>query len=202
MSRQNIFLLIGLVLVGHAVSLYPLWRENPAHALEDGLMENLQVLELMAVIGLSAAGLVMDAHRHGRWPLWLACLAGVTVLLREVDVERLDLPQVLILLGSGGGRNLLIGLAWVLTLTQLWRRRDRAWPQLMAALRSPACLLAMAGVTCYVLGWPFDKGLLPLDKGHHLFVEELLESCATFLLALAALWLVVRPIPTDFPVRD
>ncbi len=181
-------LLLAVYLGGLALG----WQHYPAIANENGLMENLQALTL----GLGALYCLLaatrQARRHGQFVLLSLALGLFGFFLREVDVEKLDLPASLIALGSGAGRNLLL-LGGVLALLVVFVRNFRELgSQLVAFLKHEACVPLYLGVGCYLAGDLFDKHLIPVPRETGYFLEELCENAATYFLALGVVWTVRR----------
>ncbi len=153
---------------------------------EDGIVELAQSWLLVAAVLLCLIQIIREKRRMTRNLLVLFALVFTSVLLREVDVEDFAWPRIFILLGSGPGRDILLGLCW---LAYGWfaLSRHRLWvPQMYHFLsRTSAGWAVMAGCICYASGLPFDKEWLPLGPGVNLMFEESLElaGCAFFLIS-------------------
>lgn len=79
---------------------------------ENGLLENLQV----ALLVLSAIAFLVPvarAERSYRCVLLGGVMLCFSFILRELDVEDLPVPQWVIAIGSGAGRDILLGTGWV-----------------------------------------------------------------------------------------
>lgn len=153
---------------------------------EDGLLENLQALVLLATMIVALWQHWVQRADVGLAPLFLAlvCFSG---LLRELDVERYDIPQILILLGSGLGKRILLGALWLGFFAWAIRRRREVWSEgvgLLGRLAGRCMLLAPALILVAGL---LDKKILPLP--YPVFFEELLELNAYAVMLLAALTL-------------
>ena len=178
------WLLLGVYLCGLTV----LWSLKPGIAHEDALMENLQALLLAFGALVSVGAAVLPHRRQMRFVLLTLGLMLFAFLLREMDVEKYDLPVLLVALGSGAGRNLLIaGLGLVLLI--VWLKNYRSlWPTIADYLKHDACLWLYLGLGCYLASYLFDKNLLATPEAVGYFPEELCENAATYFLALGAVW--------------
>lgn len=96
--------------------------DDPSVYAENNLLESTQALTLaLALVFLVP---VFDSVRNDRLIAVFMSLLSLGFILRELDVEQFDLPNILILLGSGKGRNLLLGTGLLLTLaTALFKFR-------------------------------------------------------------------------------
>ncbi len=151
---------------------------------ENGFLENLQVFFLFLAL---CVFLVHSLFIKKSNPLFsfggaFLCLAFI---LREVDVQTLDIAQILIVLGSGKGRNILIGvLGIVLFVYALRHFRDilSLFPQILFEHFS---LLFLLGMLLLVAGGVFDKELIPVP--HSQFFEEALELAGYYCMFCSAL---------------
>ncbi len=176
---------IGLAIYG--LLLGGLWLGNPDIAEENRLMENLQALFLLGGLACALCSALNRKSPFPAWIPWMLALFFLTLFLREIDLDRLDLPGWLISLGSGKGRNLMLGLGWLAGIGLLLRRRSILWPEILRYLHTPAFVLFVLGACCYVLSIPFDKRLFFSDRAINRFLEELTENFATWLLFGGAL---------------
>ena len=97
--------------------------EDPTVYGENNLLENTQALTLALTLLLFLIPL-FDSVRNDRLIAVFLSLLTLGFILRELDVEKFDVPNILILVGSGKGRNFLLGSGLLLTLlTALFRFR-------------------------------------------------------------------------------
>ena len=151
---------------------------------ENGFFENLQVLLLAMTMVTFLVELFFKSRRHHFFPLAGAYLCLVFIL-RELDVEKLDVPQILILLGSGTGRDILmviLGLALLLFAIKEYKRIRRFFP---AVLFETGSLTILAGFILLVVGGYFDKGSEAVP--HYQFYEEIIEVSGYYLMFTGAL---------------
>jgi hypothetical protein len=159
--------------------LLALWLQSPGIARENGLMENLQALALAAGVLVSVAALLLPDRRRPRFIYFALTIFLLALFLREVDVDKLDLPGALIALGSGTGRNLLLAGAALLALVVFARDYRTLGPAVLALLKHRACYPFYLGILLYLLGDIFEKRWLGLSRPTCLFLEELCENAAT-----------------------
>ena len=150
---------------------------------ENGIFENAQVA-LLFLAGIVFMVQSFTVSRKARPILWAGAWFCLSCILRELDVEDLAVPQWVVWLGSGIGRNLIMGIGWiVLGLLAL-----KSYPELKGSLwkfarsRTATFMLA-AGVTLF-LGSLFDHGFASAEKSK--LWEELFETFGYFLLLLAS----------------
>ena len=148
---------------------------------ENHLLENFQVSVLLAVLAVY----LVSAFQSGRkdrllcvFFVWLT----VGFLLREIDMDELNVSAFIVKWGSGSGRNLLLGWAFA-TMSLLALMRLRFYLNLakqffvsepgIKTLKSGALLIA--GDICEKVTFT-----------HHVFFEEALELIAYGMLLRAA----------------
>jgi len=113
----------------------------------------------------------------------LTALFGTTCLLffvREVDMEKLDVPAIFQFLGADLGRDSLFALIYVIIFIRLILKTRRTLSttiktclkSLVAIIVMPGCVLLIIGSTC--------------ENFNFVFAEELLEMNGSLLIALAA----------------
>lgn len=158
---------------------------------EGSVVETAQCIFLGVSLLVCLIQLLREKRRMTRPMLVLYVLIFASVLLREVDVQELSLPRVLIVLGSGIGRNAWLGLSWLAYVWYAFSRQKLWVPQMRHfLLRTSAGWTLILGCLCYVSGWPFDKELFHLGEGINLAIEESLELSGTMFFFLSALLLV------------
>jgi hypothetical protein len=108
------------------------------------------------------------------------------MFLREVDVESLPVPSWIVWIGSGIGRNLLLGTAFVATFVVMALRPNESIGQIFQITFSRVGALLFLGGVLYVCSIPFDNNLLGLSFEQNRFCEEAVECCATALFLTAA----------------
>jgi hypothetical protein len=168
--------------------LWSVWQVDPGVSSEGRLMENLQACALF--ISLVLAIISFTVFRKTVPPYVSGGLAVLflTLFLRELDVKNIELPEILVALGSGLGKRLLLGLLWMVAVLAAVNNRWRLKTDILACLRSPSGHYLLAGAVFYLAGDIMDKKLLPLARPVSLFWEEAFECLAT-------LWCVMGVSP-------
>lgn len=167
--------------------LWPIFLAHPTLPLENGPLENLQA----ALLG----GALLLLLGSGRWwweqeDSWIGLsmvAVTLTMLLRELDLERLPLPSILVLLGSGVGRNLLLILLWLAVVVAVAKRRERLPESIRQGLSTIWGWGLLLGAGGYLLAELFDRKIVPLAKPTRAFCEETLETLAVFWLVQGVL---------------
>lgn len=180
-------LVAGVILVVF-FGIWRLWLLEPGIAEENRLLEWGQVIFLACAAVVCLIRMAVGAAAKRFFPFGFLFLTFLTFLLREVDVEDFPLPDIVVLLGSGQGRNILLGAAWIVYLVLLLSRPLRLPATAYRFLTSRVGTYFTAGILCYLAAMPFDKNMLDLSQSALLFGEEALELAGTFLLFLASLW--------------
>lgn len=180
-------LVAAVILVGFFVIRH-LWLLEPGIAEENRLLEQGQVIFLAGAAVVCLIRMAVGAAAKRFFPFGFLFLFFLTFLLREVDVEDFPLPDIVILLGSGTGRDIVLGAAWIIYLFLLVRRPLRLPATAHRFLTSRVGAYFTAGILFYLAAMPFDKNMLDLSQNALLFGEESLELAGTFLLFLASLW--------------
>ncbi len=169
--------LIASAWFGHAV----LVRGDIFIISEFGPIENAQAWLLLAGCVL----FLLPAVQRGPDGIVAAfcALLCLTLLLREVNVERLHLPGAVIFLGSGLGRNVMLVMIFLaLSLWALLRFSETINAARRFFTSLPGALLITAAV-CELSGNVFDAAM---RFPRNVFFEETSELAAYCLVLLAA----------------
>jgi len=157
---------------------------HPSFLDEHGLLENLQAAVLLFSMAVLLIRMLVTTSLSDKLFFTGGALLCLTCALREMDVEELNVHPWLIFLGSGPGRDVLIGSLWFALLCRLMSVRQQAWQFTLALLRTiPGQLLVLAGLLV-IAGMLFDKGIIP--AANSLFWEETLELGGYSLVCLVA----------------
>ncbi|MEE9368967.1 MAG: hypothetical protein V3V05_08885 [Pontiella sp.] len=152
---------------------------------ENGPLENLQVLLLF----LSAIAFLIPVSKAPislKYVLLAGALLSCSFILRELDVENLNVPKWVVSIGSGVGRNIVLGSGWI-ALGVLAIKSISAFKENFRdiLLSRTMLLLVIAGVIL-LFGALFDHkdNKTSLDE----LAEEVIEvlGYATFFLAALA----------------
>ena len=140
---------------------------------------------------------VFDSVRNDRLIAVFLSLLSLGFILRELDVEQFDLPNLLILLGSGKGRNLLLGTGLLLTLVTALFKFRYYLSLSRCFFRHGAGIATLFAGLFLVVGDIFEK----IDIPYHVLYEESLELVGYAILLLAASKLARREVKSDTFIR-
>lgn len=152
---------------------------------ENNIVENFQVF----CYAFSAVILLANALRLVKLNRWLNLFFGVTCfsfVLRELDVEKLNVPDVFILLGSGKGRNFMFIVVFTALVLVFFRHYRYVLSGLKELIKSSVVQICLLGCLLLVLGAVGDENDMEL-------LEEISEMNGAFLIALSAAILVIKP---------
>ena len=152
-------------------------------AQENGVLENTQVA-LLLLSGLVFVVQSVSVERSLRFILWMGAWLSPSIILRELDVEKLAVPQWVIAIGSGMGRNLIMGIGWVFLCALAIKTYSKWKGSFRMIARSRMAIFMYSSVAMLLLGSLFDHGLLSAEQGK--LWEELFETVGYFLLLLAS----------------
>jgi hypothetical protein len=161
-------------------------KENAEIVKEDHSLENDQVILLFVsgLVYLRALFHVQKGHKLFPCAGALLCLSFI---LRELDIEKYDLPQAIILLGHGLGRNMLLIGLWLL-ITALSLRHYKHYLEIAASLlKTRSALFIIAGGLSLVAGSLFEDKVFGVDA--YQLYEELSEFNGYYFILLASLHL-------------
>jgi len=177
-------LYVSLVLVALLVS--PAFAGAAGElAQENGVLENTQVA-LLLLSGLVFVVQSFRVERNLRFILWMGAWLSPSIILRELDIEKLAVPQWVVAIGSGMGRNLIMAAGW----SALGVLAIKSYPELKGSFariaRSRMAIFMFFAGILLLLGSLFDHETVVADQG--MFWEEAFETIAYFLLLPAALF--------------
>ena len=154
---------------------------------EDGLIENIQASFLAIACLVYLAVAVLD--KQSKTLILLFCsLLCYGFVLRELDVEKLNVPSAIKFMGSGVGRNASVGAAFAAILIYVGFSGFTQHVKTAVAffkVKSGALLL-VAAVFLFV-GEFFEK---QTEMVFHVFYEEMLELLGYLFILLSSLSVV------------
>jgi len=181
---------ISLLLAGiNALFAYDvlLFDHHEVHG-ENALLENLQALFLTLATALFLVPTASNiANKCLNKAFALLCFS---FLLRELDLEHLGLPALLVQLGTGTGRTLLLAALWALVLYGFVRNVTHKPYFLRQLLRSYKFAVMAVVLVLLAISAVMDKELLPVTPAR--LYEELAETNAYFMMLVVG---VVRLAP-------
>lgn len=170
--------------------------DDPSVYAENNLLESTQALTLALALVFFLVP-VFDSVRNDRLIAVFMSLLSLGFILRELDVEQFDLPNILILLGSGKGRNLLLGTGLLLTLATALFKFRYYLSLSRCFFRHGAGIATLFAGLFLVIGDMFEK----IDIPYHVLYEESLELVGYAILLLAASKLARREVKSDTFIR-
>ncbi|PLX85349.1 MAG: hypothetical protein C0617_04560 [Desulfuromonas sp.] len=177
---------LSAIALFNALCVYLVFKSGMREVyMENGLVENAQAV-LLVISGVAFLVALARARGGHRFVLLGFILLCVSFLLRELDVEKFDLPRVLIHVGSGVGRNVIVSLAWAALALYMVRHFRLCMEMLRYWLLSKTGAFLLAGGVLLLLGAMFDRGLA--SSGYGRFYEEMLELNGYGAILLGALF--------------
>lgn len=154
---------------------------------EDGTVEITQAVFIaFSIIGFAYHALASKEIEEKLASFGLSLLS-LTFLLRELNVEKYDIPLFLIMLGSGSGRKILLVSLWIILLILTFKYISVEKKKIEAFLFSTCGQLLMISALMLVLGAMMDKNVFSLQSLTSRFYEELLELLGYCFLFFASI---------------
>jgi hypothetical protein len=174
-----IMIFLGLLYyVGYSVYVF---NQTSIYA-ENRLLENAQVF-ILALAGLIFSLPTVYQKRTDKLLLIFFAFLCLSFILREVDVEELNIPNILIFIGSGIGRNVLVVAGFVSILSCAIYNITHYKIVLRNFLLSiDGVLIITAGMLLF-LGEYFEDAH---SFSHNVFLEEASELLSYVLILLVA----------------
>jgi hypothetical protein len=155
---------------------------------ENQLMENFQVF-LILIAGLAFLQSVAFVEKSLRLLPLAGSLLSFSFTLRELDVEKFDVPRfIAFLFGHGYGRNTLLASLWLMVVIAFAKNRAYYLKIVLGLLGRPSGVLAITGGLLLILGSLFDDRIF--DVQLYQFYEELSEMNGYYCLLLSSLYLL------------
>ena len=151
---------------------------------ENGLIENIQASPLAVACAVYLATVALE-KRSDKLILLFCSLLCYGFVLRELDIEKFDVPRALVFIGSGVGRNMTLavavaGICLYAALTDLPRYRNTV----AKFLRSMPGVLLVAGGVFLIIGDLIEKNKMIANA---VFAEEMAELLAYVLILLSSI---------------
>ena len=151
------------------------------------MIENIQAILLALGIFVFLFPHQHNAYSSLQYALALLCFS---FLLRELDVEKLDIPVILQTLGSGPGKRVLLLLLWGVVCWRVYHHELRVvkftWKPILQS-RQLSCLFGVLGFLA--ISYVMDKELVPFTYSR--LYEELAETNAYLLLVASKLAAII-----------
>lgn len=163
---------------------YSVFDDNTHIYAENGLIENSQACLLAISCIIYLANVALE-EKPKKLILLTCSLLCYTFLLRELDIEKFDIPYTLKLIGSGVGRNTTIGAAFAAIFVYVALRNYSYYKKTaLKFIGSRPGFLLMAVGAFLLIGDYFEKHK---TITHHVFFEETFELFAYVLIVLSSL---------------
>lgn len=149
---------------------------------ENGLLENIQVilLTISCIVFLIPIALEKKTEKS----ILLFCsLLCYSFILREMDFESLDVPNVIKFISFGVGRNATLTAAFISLFSYAAFRFSYYKNACISFIRSKSGILLMSGGLFLIVGDIFEKRSSII---HHVYWEELFELCGYCFILLSA----------------
>lgn len=153
---------------------------------EDNFLENLQVL-IIFISGVACSLAMINVQKDQRILPFIGALFSFSCITREFDIEKHDFPQLMILLGSGWGRKILVTSLWLSVVFVLVRNNKRYLRMAVNLLATRTGLFAITGGLFLILGTLFEEQVF--DVKSYVFYEELAEMNGYYFILLSSLTL-------------
>jgi hypothetical protein len=150
---------------------------------ENGPLENMQVgfIVMSCFTFLSPLTLKKNPEKLTHLFCFWLCYS---FLVRELDIERLDAPDFLVLIGSGMGRNIILAVGFI-SLTGYALSKFSYYKEVaLAFLKSKTGLLLMLGGLFLVIGTLFE---ISSSINQNVLFEELFELGGYCFILVSAL---------------
>ncbi|MEA3469386.1 MAG: hypothetical protein U9R57_14330 [Thermodesulfobacteriota bacterium] len=185
MKGSNKILISSLLLIG-CFDLFIAYqviglKASHLHA-ENGFLENLQAVLLVLSIVVFLSQLFLTSKYNRIFPLGGAFLC-FAFLLREIDIEDLDVPAIIIFLGSGTGRNVMVALLATVLIVYAVIHFHEIKNDIPAFFIEKSSLTILVGLILLVSGGVFDK---KIHLAHYQFYEEIIEVTGYYLVFTGA----------------
>jgi hypothetical protein len=150
---------------------------------ENGVLENTQVALLLISAWLFAVR-SLSMPRVSVF-LWIGAWFCLSCILRELDIEDMNVSQWVIAVGSGPGRNAIMGVGWMLLGVFALKHALLLKENYYRILRSRTMRLVYASGVLLLLGSLFDRDWVLHENGK--LLEEAFETAGYFLILCAAI---------------
>lgn len=150
---------------------------------ENGILENIQVLTLTLSCLIFLLP-VINQKREDKLILLFFSLLCLGFILRELDVEKLNVPDILIFVGSGIGRNIIITTGFIILISYAVVNRHYYKKLGKKFIMSVDGSLMILAAIFLFSGSYFEHNTL---LQHHVFLEEIFELSGYVLILLVSL---------------
>lgn len=145
---------------------------------ENGFLENMQV----AFLTLGMLGFLFNCFANNLKSFaFFGALICLSFILREIDVELLDIASIIKTLGSGLGRNILMATLFIISITLILRGNVN--DDLNVLFKSNFIIVIIFAGLFLISSWIFDQKII--QTASNLLIEEISEVNAYFLIFIS-----------------
>ncbi|OQX58548.1 MAG: hypothetical protein B5M52_05265 [Helicobacteraceae bacterium 4484_230] len=185
MKKNHLLAAIAFIFIAHIFLYHQISVVGAIYISdENGVLENLQVLILFISMLIFLIASIYSKKRD-RAVLFSGALLCLTFLLREVDVEDLDVWQIFIFLGSGAGRNVFLSVLWLMMFVVVWKDFSYYRALFVRLLFAMPGGLFVTGGILLLAGSLFDNNVF--DVKFYRLYEELLEMNGYYFILLSSI---------------
>ncbi|MFT6093827.1 MAG: hypothetical protein ACJA2Q_001727 [Pseudohongiellaceae bacterium] len=179
-TRNYVAICATFAAINTCIIYFFLTQQSDAFHSEDAALENAQVVFLM----ISTLGfLFIVPFRHAEKPIHIAIsLLCFSFILRELDLEDLNVSTLIKLLGSGQGRVLLLAFLWALLAFYGYGAIKNKIRYLRTFFSSPLFAVLLIAFLMLIASAVLDKKIFNIGQSR--FFEELAETNAYMLISL------------------
>jgi hypothetical protein len=185
MNRIRIGFAISIFLLVDIILTYLIFIKGNSHVYQENeLIENLQaiLLTISCIVFLIYSPFVERSLSLIPLSLSLLCFS---FLLRELDVEDFAIPAFFRLIGSGTGRNVMLSVLWIFTITYMVFSSLPFRKIISSYLSSKSGVMLLICAGFLIAGALFDSGIIGLE--YSTFYEEFLELNGYYMLLMGSL---------------
>lgn len=183
-AKNSLLLGLTFVLVNTFTAYFAIIFQYDSLHSENSILENSQIAFLvLATVGYLLFQTSAQDERIIHVAIALLCFSFI---LREIDLEHLNLPSLLIALGSGIGRKILLAVLWISLGTFSYLTIKNRVSFIKKFVTSSAFLILTAAFLLLVISAVMDKQMISLS--HNMLFEELAETNAYFFIALPVIY--------------
>lgn len=185
---KTYFVMLGIMIMINALALYEVCSlGNSGLYDEGGFIENVSASAFLFA-GVLLLFLSLEKTGLERRLTQFFTVTCVVIFLREVDVEKLNVPAVLKFLGADTGRDILFVVLFLyIIIATILRHREGLVSKVKSCFASPVSITVLIGSAAVVLG-------AICEEMDYVFLEELLEMDGALLILLAAIVHIKEPI--------
>jgi hypothetical protein len=182
--RNNISLFSVFAIINACLIYFSFTQQSDAFHSEGAALENAQVVFLM----VSAVGfLFLLPFNHPDKAIHLAvALLCFSFILRELDLEDMDVFQIIKILGSGQGKILLLASLWASLIFYGYRAVEDKVRSLKSFCFSPLFFVLLFAFFMLMAGAVLDRKIVEISQP--IFFEELAEANAYMLISLPVIY--------------